>query len=98
LAHLPSFPTRRSSDLRKVDFRLRVLLGHAKRRPAASPARLVDKLDVIEKRHHLVELLLRERIVLVVVTLRAPHARSEPGQAHGRSEEHTSELQSPDHL
>src|SRR5207244_10653393 len=71
--HLPSFPTRRSSDLAA-----RAALGagapsrHHRRPPADRVWEAVRRFHRAKRRHH----------------------RGESG----RSEEHTSELQSPDHL
>src|SRR5207244_13027345 len=93
--HLPSFPTRRSSDL---DARFALVLGIAQ--PGAGGGQRLGKLT-----RSYPERTKREIEVLEL----APHERHRDAKtlldhlavalgAAARSEEHTSELQSPDHL
>src|SRR5207244_10289923 len=86
LHSLPSFPTRRSSDLYNHRIELPVIaavvsLFAQQPPPAADP---VIRLDV------------QQVLVPVIVTDKKGHHVT--GLHASRSEEHTSELQSPDHL
>src|SRR5207244_13564343 len=90
---LHSFPTRRSSDLSFASARRRAF---GIRSPTLCPATCSDPLSAG----------IIPRIARPTVVLPDPDSPTSPrvaphplaGPPHARSEEHTSELQSPDHL
>src|SRR5207244_6269098 len=90
LRHLHPFPTRRSSDLRAIveqDVSMNVYLGE---HSGAQPWPL-DAVPLLISAHEWAHITrgLRQRAHLLNELL---------NDLYGRSEEHTSELQSPDHL
>src|SRR5207244_10861246 len=80
---LHSFPTRRSSDLRVVPG-----LGQRPAHPLLA-RRELGKPQVVE---------VAARVVGLAHAARRPPHRADAQTLAARSEEHTSELQSPDHL
>src|SRR5207244_7316329 len=90
----PSFPTRRSSDLNTVDYGRNVFLGNS------ATDDLVLDLDAFAP---LVGLDLHQRMAVLPTATGLANELSFTISVLGngfpiRSEEHTSELQSPDHL
>src|SRR5207244_13126509 len=93
--HLPSFPTRRSSDL--VDLVIQYM----------SPRQVNSLVQRVGRSGHtltrtskgiLVAVSTEDLLESVAVIELAQEGRIEPTKVPVRSEEHTSELQSPDHL
>src|SRR5438552_1371545 len=78
---LPSFPTRRSSDLRE---------GHKMRFERGHAVGKLKSLGAVNRRGTIVTFKPDTKIF--------GDAHFSPARLHRRSEEHTSELQSPDHL
>src|SRR5207244_6994052 len=92
-ASLYSFPTRRSSDLLMLRARCSELSGGATSTPVnAVPAGTGVLLSVpFDARHF-------TKSTGCMEAFRSTHAPSRPAFHEARSEEHTSELQSPDQL
>src|SRR5207244_7661293 len=89
-----SFPTRRSSDLFVAIFETYCISCHNQTRKTAGLS-----LDTLNTSNVSENTVLWERILLRLRARRdPPYGTHRPDEALFRSEEHTSELQSPDHL
>src|SRR5205814_3550471 len=93
-AVLGTFPTRRSSDLRKRVVIAHQRQGHAEKRQLASACRIVQLGNVLRQLLQFQESWNRHRLFGLLVN----HHGSADTAVGMRSEEHTSELQSLRHL
>src|SRR5207244_9507571 len=95
-SELHSFPTRRSSDLTTQSSRAAVRTSRTRTRPAAASVRYVDVRVPSPRAPH--ALLALRPLVFIDYSLAEGVIGLVKNSGRLRSEEHTSELQSPDHL